>query len=331
MTQEQEALTYDAASISVLEGLEAVRVRPAMYIGDTDVRGLHHLIWEVVDNSMDEALAGYAHKCVVKIRPDGSVSVLDDGRGIPVGIHPTEGIPAVEVALTRLHAGGKFNKSAYKVSGGLHGVGVSCVNALSEWLEVTVWREGHEHCMSFARGVRARALKELGKSDRTGTQVVFKPDAKIFSTTEIDFEIVSKRLREMAYLMGTRGVVIELEDERTGAKERYEFHEGPARLRAAHQQEQARAARRRRAPLEDSALAGPARPRVRGRAGAAVHGHLPGDDLHLRQQHQHARRRHAPGRVAQRVDAHAERPTASRPSCSRTRRRARPETTSARA
>jgi len=226
MTQEQDALTYDAASISVLEGLEAVRVRPAMYIGDTDVRGLHHLIWEVVDNSMDEALAGYAHSCVVKLRHDGSVSVLDDGRGIPVGIHPTEGIPAVEVALTRLHAGGKFNKSAYKVSGGLHGVGVSCVNALSEWLEVTVWREGHEHCMSFARGVRAKPLKMLGKSERTGTQVVFKPDAKIFSTTEIDFEIVSKRLREMAYLMGTRGIVIVLEDERTGAKERYEFPQG---------------------------------------------------------------------------------------------------------
>jgi DNA gyrase subunit B len=226
MTQEQQELTYDASSISVLEGLEAVRVRPAMYVGDTDVRGLHHLIWEVVDNSMDEALGGYAHRCVVKIRPDGSVSVLDDGRGIPVGIHPTEGIPAVEVALTRLHAGGKFNKSAYKVSGGLHGVGVSVVNALSEWLEVTVWREGHEHCMSFARGARARPLKVLGKSDRTGTQVVFKPDAKIFSTTEIDFEIVSKRLREMAYLMGTRGVVIELEDERTGAKERYVFPQG---------------------------------------------------------------------------------------------------------
>ena len=226
MSQEQDALTYDAASISVLEGLEAVRVRPAMYIGDTDVRGLHHLIWEVVDNSMDEALAGYARRCTVTIRADGAVSVLDDGRGIPVGIHPTEGIPAVEVALTKLHAGGKFNKSAYKVSGGLHGVGVSCVNALSEWLEVTIWREGHRHQMSFKRGARAKELERLEKSERTGTQVVFKPDAKIFSTTEIDYEIVAKRLREMAYLMGTRGIVIDLEDERTGKREHFEFPQG---------------------------------------------------------------------------------------------------------
>jgi DNA gyrase subunit B len=226
MTQETTDQTYDAGSISVLEGLEAVRVRPAMYIGDTDVRGLHHLIWEVVDNSMDEALAGYARRCEVKIRHDGSVSVTDDGRGIPVGIHPTEGIPAVEVALTRLHAGGKFNKSAYKVSGGLHGVGVSCVNALSEWLEVTVEREGAVHNMRFERGDRARELQRLGASARTGTQVVFKPDAQIFSTTEIDYEMVAKRLREMAYLMGTRGIVIDLEDERTGAKEHFEFPDG---------------------------------------------------------------------------------------------------------
>jgi len=226
MAQETELPTYDAGSITVLEGLEAVRIRPAMYIGDTDVRGLHHLIWEVVDNSMDEALAGYARRCEVVIRQDGAVSVTDDGRGIPVGIHPTEGIPAVEVALTRIHAGGKFDKSAYKVSGGLHGVGVSCVNALSEWLEVTVQREGAIHRMRFLRGDREQPLQVIGRSDRTGTQVVFKPDPEIFSTTEIQYDIVAKRLREMAYLMGTRGVVIDLEDERTGAKEHFEFPEG---------------------------------------------------------------------------------------------------------
>jgi len=226
MTQQTQVPTYDAGSITVLEGLEAVRIRPAMYIGDTDVRGLHHLIWEVVDNSMDEALAGYAKRCDVVIRRDGSISVTDDGRGIPVGIHPTEGIPAVEVALTRIHAGGKFDKSAYKVSGGLHGVGVSCVNALSEWLEVTVEREGGIHRMRFHRGERQGQLDLLGPSSRTGTQVVFKPDPEIFSTTEIQYEIVAKRLREMAYLMGTRGIVIELEDQRTGAKEHFEFPEG---------------------------------------------------------------------------------------------------------
>jgi DNA gyrase subunit B len=226
MTQETKAPAYDAGSITVLEGLEAVRIRPAMYIGDTDVRGLHHLIWEVVDNSMDEALAGFAHRCQVVIRQDGSVSVTDDGRGIPVGIHPTEGIPAVEVALTRIHAGGKFDKSAYKVSGGLHGVGVSCVNALSEWLEVTVEREGKIHRMSFTRGDRAKPLAVIGNSPKTGTQVVFKPDPKIFSTTEIQYDIVAKRLREMAYLMGTRGVIIDLEDERTGQSEHFEFPEG---------------------------------------------------------------------------------------------------------
>ncbi|MBI5363100.1 MAG: DNA topoisomerase (ATP-hydrolyzing) subunit B [Planctomycetes bacterium] len=226
MTQDTEKPVYDAGSITVLEGLEAVRVRPAMYIGDTDVRGLHHLVWEVVDNSMDEALAGYSRRCEVTIRQDGSVCVKDDGRGIPVGIHPTEGIPAVEVALTKLHAGGKFDKGAYKVSGGLHGVGVSCVNALSEWLEVTVWREGKVHRMSFARGARAKALEAIGNTDKTGTQVVFKADAQIFRTTELQWEIIERRLREMAYLMGTRGVVIDLHDERTGQKEHFEFKDG---------------------------------------------------------------------------------------------------------
>jgi DNA gyrase subunit B len=217
---------YDAQSITVLEGLEAVRVRPAMYIGDTDVRGLHHLIWEVVDNSMDEALAGHARHCWVTIRADGSVAVRDDGRGIPVDIHPTEGIPAVEVALTKLHAGGKFDKSSYKVSGGLHGVGVSCVNALSDWLEVEVARGGKLHRMRFHRGKRDKALEVVGKAAGTGTQVAWKADAAIFSTTEIQCEIVEKRLRELAYLMGTRNVAIELVDERTGAKEHFEYPQG---------------------------------------------------------------------------------------------------------
>ncbi len=222
----EDTQTYDAQSITVLEGLEAVRVRPAMYIGDTDVRGLHHLIWEVVDNSMDEALAGYARHCWVTIHADGSISVRDDGRGIPVDIHPTEGIPAVEVALTKLHAGGKFDKSSYKVSGGLHGVGVSCVNALSDWLEVDVARGGKMHRIRFRRGARDRALEVVGKAVGTGTMVTWKPDPTIFSTTEIDYEIVEKRLREMAYLMGTRNVSIDLLDERTGAKEHLEFPQG---------------------------------------------------------------------------------------------------------
>jgi DNA gyrase subunit B len=230
MTQETRTTSdYRAESITILEGLEAVRVRPAMYIGDTDVRGLHHLIWEVVDNSIDEALAGHASKVDVVLRVDGTVSVTDDGRGIPVDTHPTEGLPAVEIALTRLHAGGKFDKNSYKVSGGLHGVGVSCVNALSEWLEVVVQRDGRIHRMRFERGETAGPLEVLGRTGATGTQVVFKPDRTIFSTTEFEWEIVAKRLRETAYLMGTRGVTITLEDERTGQKETYCY---PAGLRA---------------------------------------------------------------------------------------------------
>ena len=151
---------YGADSITVLEGLEPVRVRPAMYIGDTDVRGLHHLIWEVVDNAMDEALAGHASLCTVTLHEDGSCSVRDDGRGIPVGVIASEGKPAVEVVLTKLHAGGKFDSGAYKVSGGLHGVGVSCVNALAEWLQVTVDQNGKQHKMEFARGQRTKELED---------------------------------------------------------------------------------------------------------------------------------------------------------------------------
>ncbi len=221
-----EKNSYSADSITILEGLEAVRVRPAMYIGDTDFRGLHHLIWEVVDNSIDEALAGQATYCKVVIREDGSISVSDDGRGIPVDIHAKEGIPAVEVVLSSLHAGGKFDSDTYKVSGGLHGVGVSCVNALSEWLEVVVHREEKIHTMRFERGKRAKELEVIGTTDRTGTEVIFKPDAQIFTTTEFDLETVTKRLRETAYLMGTRGVRILLIDERAGFEEEHSYPEG---------------------------------------------------------------------------------------------------------
>ncbi|MEM7307146.1 MAG: DNA topoisomerase (ATP-hydrolyzing) subunit B [Planctomycetota bacterium] len=226
MSEEPTTPVYSADSITVLEGLEAVRVRPAMYIGDTDVRGLHHLIWEVVDNSVDEALAGHATTVQVMICVDGAIRVEDDGRGIPVGMHPTEGIPAVEVVLTKLHAGGKFEKDSYKVSGGLHGVGVSCVNALSEWLEVEVHKEGKVHQMRFERGTKSSDLTVTGDTDKTGTIIHYKADDQIFSTTEIEFDIVHKRLRETAYLMGTSGLAIELTDERTGQSERFQFPEG---------------------------------------------------------------------------------------------------------
>ena len=225
-TADTSTPTYGADSITILEGLEAVRVRPAMYIGDTDVRGLHHLIWEVVDNAVDEALAGHATHCRVILKADGSVSVEDDGRGIPVSVHPTEGIPAVEVVLTKLHAGGKFDDQAYKVSGGLHGVGVSCVNALSTLLTVQVHNGGEIHEMSFERGEKASDLAVVGTTDRTGTTVTWFADTEIFSTTEVDYDIVEKRLRETAYLMGTRGLRIELEDERTGASEAFEYPDG---------------------------------------------------------------------------------------------------------
>jgi len=225
-TTDASSPTYGADSITILEGLEAVRVRPAMYIGDTDTRGMHHLIWEVVDNAVDEALAGHASHCRVILKADGSVSVEDDGRGIPVSMHPTEGVPAVEVVLTKLHAGGKFDDQAYKVSGGLHGVGVSCVNALSTLLTVQVHKDGEIHEMSFERGEKSSDLEVVGTTDRTGTTVTWFADSEIFSTTDVDYDVVEKRLRETAYLMGTRGLRIELEDERTGASEVFEFPDG---------------------------------------------------------------------------------------------------------
>ncbi len=209
---------YKASNIQVLEGLEAVRKRPAMYIGDTGQRGLHHLINEVVDNSIDEALAGHCDRITVVIKEDGSMSITDNGRGIPVGVHPKLGIPAVEVVLTKLHAGGKFDKDTYKVSGGLHGVGVSCVNALSTWFNAEIHRNGTIHKMGFRKGLTHTPLFTDGKTDRTGTTINFLPDATVFTqTTEFKFNIIADRMRELAFL--NPEVTIELIDEREQEQE----------------------------------------------------------------------------------------------------------------
>jgi DNA gyrase subunit B len=215
------ATDYTAESIQVLEGLEAVRMRPAMYIGDTGERGLHHCVYEVVDNSIDEALAGHCDLVKVEIHEDGSVSVEDNGRGIPTGMHPTEGKPTPEVVLTTLHAGGKFDSDSYKVSGGLHGVGVSCVNALAEWLKIDIWREGKHHQLSYSRGKATTDLIICGDASRTGTRLQFYPDATIFDQTLVfSFEILSKRLRELAFL--NPGVRIKINDFREDKS--HDFH-----------------------------------------------------------------------------------------------------------
>ncbi len=217
---------YRASSISVLKGLEGVRRRPAMYVGSSDVRGLHHLVWEVVDNAVDEHLAGIATEIRVRILDDGGVEVVDDGRGIPVELHPDEQRPAVEVALTTLHAGGKFDQQAYAVSGGLHGVGVSVVNALSTRTEVMVTRDGARHAISFSRGDLDEALERVGKAPRKahGTTVTFWPDPEIFDTVEIDYDRIAQRLRETALL--NAGLTCVLVDDRTGRSETLHFADG---------------------------------------------------------------------------------------------------------
>jgi len=215
---------YNAASIQVLEGLEAVRRRPGMYIGSTDERGLHHLVWEVVDNSIDEAMAGHAHKIDVTVGRDNMVTVVDDGRGVPVGRHST-GKDALEVVHTVLHAGGKFGGGGYKVSGGLHGVGVSVVNALSEWMRVESARDGQVYFQEYARGKPTTPVKKIGPAgDRRGTTTRFRADPEMFESTEFSFDLISQRLRESAYL--TKGVWITLRHERLDRERSFYFEGG---------------------------------------------------------------------------------------------------------
>ncbi|MGD9141401.1 MAG: DNA topoisomerase (ATP-hydrolyzing) subunit B [bacterium] len=215
---------YDAKKITVLKGLEAVRKRPAMYIGSTGSRGLHHLVYEVVDNSIDEALAGECTSVKVLLHKDGSVTVVDDGRGIPVDMHPTQKRPAVEVVMTTLHAGGKFDSKTYKVSGGLHGVGLSVVNALAEFLEVKICRDGKVYRQSYKRGVPTSDLEVVGKTKEQGTTVRFMPDSEIFDATTFSFDNLSQRLRELAFL--NRGVEICIEDEATEKKHEFKYDGG---------------------------------------------------------------------------------------------------------
>ena len=223
--------SYTGENIKVLEGLEAVRLRPAMYIGSTGEIGLHHLVYEVVDNSVDEALAGYAKKVDVVIHVDNSITVVDDGRGIPVDMMDLadgERMPAAQVVLTKLHAGGKFDASNYKVSGGLHGVGVSCVNALSEELEIEIWRPekpgepSHTYEQSYSKGAPTSKLLKTGTSKRRGTKVHFLPDRSIFTATEFNYDTLSQRLRELAFL--NKGLTIVLSDERVDPVKQHEFH-----------------------------------------------------------------------------------------------------------
>src|SRR5467141_1206665 len=227
MAQEgTESAPYDAESIQVLEGLQAVRKRPAMYVGSVDTRGLHHLVHEVVDNSIDEAMMGFCKNIQVSMNEDGSVTVADDGRGIPVEVHPKYGVPAAELVMSRMHAGGKFEHKTYRVSGGLHGVGLSVVNGLSEWLEARIKRDGKEWRIRFARGEKAEDLKAVGPSECTGTTITFKPDPRIFESVAFDFDTLATRLRELAFL--NKGLRISVTDAANSKEGTFQFEGGIA-------------------------------------------------------------------------------------------------------
>ena len=296
---------YNADSIKVLGGMEAVRKRPAMYIGSTGEMGLHHLVYEVVDNSVDEALAGHADKIEVTIHLDNSITVIDNGRGIPVDMMDIDGekVPAAQVVMTKLHAGGKFDSSSYKVSGGLHGVGVSCVNALSEELDLEIWRDGFTWEQTYSKGEPTSKLKKTGAvKARRGTKVHFVPDKTIFTATEYNFDTLAQRLRELAFL--NKGLLITLTDERTtDAKtgeakvRRVQVQRRHRRIHQAPEPRQAGAARK--ADLHGS------RTQRRGHGDRpAVQRRLLGVRVQLRQQHQHRRRRLAPLRLPHGADPH---------------------------
>ena len=289
-----------------------MRKRPAMYIGDTGVRGLHHLVYEVVDNSIDEAMAGYCDEVRVIIGEGDWIKVIDNGRGIPVDLHKTEGKPALEVVLTSLHAGGKFDKGSYKVSGGLHGVGVSCVNALSTWLEAEVRRDGKIHTMRFERGQVTQGIEVVGDcpADESGTIIKFLPDPQIFPETIYSYDTLRGRLRELAFL--NRGLRISITDEREGKERSEEFYFEGGIVEYVRWLNEGRNVICARAGLH--------RGRARRRADRDRDGLQRGLQrvaFHLRQQHQHHRGRHPPVRLPRRPDPHAERVRGDQRACSR--------------